>query len=262
MCRCIDELPVCTHTTNNTLYINDISTTFKVEQRRNKKKKKKQNCTLYSSLKAFSLVGITSLLPQQAGIPRLKYGGFREEGSVCQHLSPSQTCISCSSLHGNTNFPMQIDQPGPNPILVHPNTDGAPGQKEFRKPSCSPLQVMEILNAASLFQGPPLGRTTPSREPWSRPSDLFLWWGLRRKPKEDRRPQVYSQWPSWKPRHTRFRLSSPELGMKKCCHLVDVFLTASVNPLLLGSEYSPACLVEKSLTGSQEIFNGWKSWEK
>ena len=129
------------------------------------RKKKKQNCTLYSSLKALSLVGITSLLPQQAGIPRLKYGGFREEGSVCQHLSPSQTCISCSSLHGNTNFPMQIDQPGPNPILVHPNTDGAPGQKEFRKPSCSPLQVMEILNAASLFQGPPLGRTTPSREP-------------------------------------------------------------------------------------------------
>ena len=39
---------------------------------------------------------------------------------------------------------------------MHPNTDGAPGQTEFGKPSCSPpFQVMEILNAASLFQGPP-----------------------------------------------------------------------------------------------------------
>ena len=36
-CRGIDELPVCPHTTN-TLYINDISTTFKMEQRRNKKR--------------------------------------------------------------------------------------------------------------------------------------------------------------------------------------------------------------------------------
>lgn len=31
----------CLHTYNNTLYINDISTTFKMEQRRNKKKKNK-----------------------------------------------------------------------------------------------------------------------------------------------------------------------------------------------------------------------------
>lgn len=147
------------------------------------KKQQKKNCALCSSLKAFSLVGVTSLWPEQAGIPRLKYGGFREEGRVCQHLSPSQTCIPCSSLHGKTNFPMQMDQPAPNPIWVHPNTDGAPREEEFGKPSCSPpLQVMEILNAASLFQGPPLGRTTPSREPGCRPSDLFSLWGLRRKP--------------------------------------------------------------------------------
>ena len=61
------------------------------------KKQQKKNCALCSSLKAFSLVGLTSLRPEQAGVPRLKYGGFREEGRVCQHLSPSQTCIPRSS---------------------------------------------------------------------------------------------------------------------------------------------------------------------
>ena len=43
----------------------------------NREETKKENCTLYCSLKAFSLVVVTSLWPQQAGILRLKYGGIQ-----------------------------------------------------------------------------------------------------------------------------------------------------------------------------------------
>ena len=124
-----------------------------------------ENMPGLSGLEALSLIKEKDTSVPVVMITKSEEENLMEQAIGKQIVSPSQTCISCSSLHGNTNFPMQIDQPGPNPILVHPNTDGAPGQKEFRKPSCSPLQVMEILNAASLFQGPPLGRTTPSREP-------------------------------------------------------------------------------------------------
>ena len=82
--------------------------------------------------------------------------GFREEGTVSQHLSPFQTCIPRSFLHGNTNSPMQTDQPGPNPILMHPFNDGGPGHKEFGKPSCSPpLQVMRSVMQLPCFKGLP-----------------------------------------------------------------------------------------------------------
>ena len=91
--------------------------------------------------------------------------GFREEGTVSQHLSPFQTCIPRSFLHGNTNSLMQTDQPGPNPILMHPFNDGGPGHKEFGKPSCSPpLQVTRSVMQLPCFKGLP--------QPGSPPGDL------------------------------------------------------------------------------------------
>ena len=96
--------------------------------------------------------------------------------------APFRSVFLAPLCNRNTNFLMQTDQPAPNPIWMHPNTDGAPGQKEFGKPSCSPLlQVMGILNAASLFQGPHLGQITPSTELPHRPSASFSLGGLRRK---------------------------------------------------------------------------------
>ena len=180
--------------------------------------------------------------------------GFREEGMVSQHLSPFQTCIPHSSLHGNANSPMQTDQPGPNPIWVHPY-DGGPGQEEFGKPSRSPpLQVMRSLTQLPCFKDLPSPGQTP-------PGDLHAglqicswgegWVGSPRKTEALRH---YSQWQPWKPRSTRALHPQNQTWAWRSAAALWT-LTTTVTSVLLGNESSQGL---KGCEGPQPTRDNWE----